>query len=168
MYFYFLLIRLSNSEKLNYGIIITNIIVEPCSSVSTVTRQRAGQPRICGPILVMDKEFFCSPKISHPLWGTSGILFKGQQSVSCLNLREISLLLNSVGLVDTSAMDRPKELNQWQMPVILLIWYDIFVNCNGAVNWVQTYNTHLHTDNTPNNTMKQNTQKGTHNNNKNT
>jgi len=49
------------------GIIITNIIVEPGSSISSVTRLRPGQPRSCGPILIIGKIFFCSPKIPHRL-----------------------------------------------------------------------------------------------------
>ena len=49
-------------------LIITNIMVELGSTVSTVTRLRAGQPRICIPILIMGKGYFCSP-IFHTVRG---------------------------------------------------------------------------------------------------
>jgi len=42
-----------------------------------------------------------------------------------------------------------------------LIWYDIFVNCDWVGTWWQQYSTHLHKNNTQNDTMKQNTQNGT-------
>jgi len=38
-----------------------------------------------------------------------------------------------------------------------MLWY-IFVNCNWVDNRWQYYSTYLHTNNTQNNTMKQNTQ----------
>jgi len=40
--------------------------------------------------------------------------------------------------------------------------YDTFVNYNWVDNRWQFYSTHLHTNNTQNNTMKQNTQQGTY------
>ena len=39
-----------------------------------------------------------------------------------------------------------------------MILYDIFVNCNWVATRWQQYSTHLHTNSTQNNTMKQNTQ----------
>jgi hypothetical protein len=39
---------------------------------------------------------------------------------------------------------------------------DIFVNCNWVDTRWQQYSTHLHTNNTQNNTMKQNTHNGTY------
>jgi hypothetical protein len=39
-----------------------------------------------------------------------------------------------------------------------MIQYDIFVNCNWVATRCQQYSTHLHTNSTQNNTMKQNTQ----------
>jgi len=62
------------------GIIITNIIVEPGSSFSTVIRLRAGQPRIFGSILIMGMGVFCSRMIPHRLWVTPGILLKRSDS----------------------------------------------------------------------------------------
>ena len=41
------------------------------------------------------------------------------------------------------------------------IRYDIFVDCNWVDTQWQQYSTHLHTNSTQNNTMKQNTQNGT-------
>jgi len=41
-----------------------------------------------------------------------------------------------------------------------MIWYDIFANSNWVGTRWQQYSTHLHTDNTQHNTMKQNTQNG--------
>ena len=38
------------------------------------------------------------------------------------------------------------------------IWYDIFVKCNWVAARWQQYSTHLHTNSTQNDTMKQNTQ----------
>ena len=38
----------------------------------------------------------------------------------------------------------------------------VFVNCNRVDTWWQQYSTHLHTNSTQNNTMKQNTQNGTY------
>ena len=40
--------------------------------------------------------------------------------------------------------------------------YDIFVNCSWVDTRWQQYSAHLHTNNTQNDTMKQNTQNGTH------
>jgi hypothetical protein len=51
------------------------------------------------------------------------------------------------------------ESNTWYD---MIWWYDIFLNCNWVdIRW-QLYSTNLHTNNTQNNTMKQNTQNGTH------
>jgi hypothetical protein len=40
--------------------------------------------------------------------------------------------------------------------------HNIFVNCNWVDTRWQLYSTHLHTNSTQNNTMKQNTQNGTY------
>jgi len=37
-----------------------------------------------------------------------------------------------------------------------MIWYDIFVNCNWVETRWQQYSTHLHTNNTKNNTINKN------------
>jgi hypothetical protein len=42
-----------------------------------------------------------------------------------------------------------------------MIWYDIFFNCSFVDTRWQLYIKHLHTNIKQNNTMKQNTQKGT-------
>jgi len=42
------------------------------------------------------------------------------------------------------------------------IWYDIFVNCDWVDSRLQQYSTHLHTNSTQNNTMKQITENGTY------
>jgi len=42
------------------------------------------------------------------------------------------------------------------------LWYGIFVNCNWVDTRWQQYSTHLHPNNTQNNTIKQNTQNGTY------
>ena len=42
------------------------------------------------------------------------------------------------------------------------VWYDIFVNCNWVATWWQQYSTLLHTNNTQNNKMIQNTQNETY------
>jgi hypothetical protein len=43
-----------------------------------------------------------------------------------------------------------------------MMWYDIFVNCNGVDTRWQQYSTHLHTNSTQNDTMKQNIQNRTY------
>jgi len=45
---------------------------------------------------------------------------------------------------------------------LYLIWYDIFFNCSWVDTLWQQYSTHLHTNNTQNDTMNQNTQNGTY------
>jgi hypothetical protein len=138
-------------------------MVDLASTFSTVTRLGAGQPSICIPILVMVKACFCSPKFRTVCGARLAFISNDNRSFSCLSLQRISLVLYSVRLcLDTLAMDGPRELNRWQMPMIPLIWYDIFVNSNCDDTWFQAYNTHLHTDNTQNNTMKKNTQDRTY------
>jgi hypothetical protein len=53
---------------------------------------------------------------------------------------------------------------QFQVSLLHLIWYDIdiFVNCNWVDTRWQQYSTHLHTNSTQNDIMKQNTQNGTY------
>ena len=46
--------------------------------------------------------------------------------------------------------------------ILDMIWYNILVNCNWVVTRWQQYSTHLHTNSTQTNTMKQNTQNGTY------
>ena len=46
--------------------------------------------------------------------------------------------------------------------LLLLLLCDIFVNCNWVDTRWQQYNTHLQTNSTQNNAMKQNTQNGTY------
>jgi hypothetical protein len=43
-----------------------------------------------------------------------------------------------------------------------MIRYDVFVNCNWVDTRWQQYSTHLHTNNTQNNTVKQNKQRRTY------
>jgi hypothetical protein len=50
----------------------------------------------------------------------------------------------------------------WYMIWYVMIWCYIFVNCNWVATRWQQYNTHLHTNSTQNNTMKQNTENGTY------
>jgi len=52
--------------------------------------------------------------------------------------------------------------NQPQHWRIDMIWHGIFVNCNWIDTQWQQYSTHLHTNSTQNNTMKQNTQNRTY------
>jgi len=51
---------------------------------SPITRLRGGQLRIGGPMLIIDIEFFCFPKLSHLLWDTPRFVFIGWQKLFML------------------------------------------------------------------------------------
>jgi hypothetical protein len=83
----------------------------------------------------------------------------GGKGGRCVRLTTYHLIMPMSGNLGALTLLDPSGPAWPVMGVLYLyLYYDIFVNCNWVDTRWQYYSTHLHTNNTQNNTMIQNTQ----------